>query len=77
MIDDLIDGFDPSSSIQDRRLLYEICKMRLDSDDFRDSSSECSEDDSRGVEILGSEAGDDQEKSENKKSETESLLTIN
>ena len=35
-----MEGFDPRQSSQDRRLLFEVCKLRLDQDDFRDSSDE-------------------------------------
>ncbi len=35
-----MDGFDPRGCKEDRRLLFEVCKMRIDVDDFRDSSSD-------------------------------------
>ena len=40
VIDDLLEGFDPRQSSEDRRLLFEVCNMRMDQDDFRDSSDE-------------------------------------
>ena len=47
-----MDGFDPRGCKEDRRLLFEVCKMRIDVDDFRDSSSD-EEYDSRAFAEIG------------------------
>ncbi len=41
MIEKFFDKFEPESDILDRRILYEVTKMRVNGDDFRDSSSGC------------------------------------
>eukprot|EP00353_Schmidingerella_taraikaensis_P003928 CAMPEP_0185574326 /NCGR_PEP_ID=MMETSP0434-20130131/5822_1 /TAXON_ID=626734 ORGANISM="Favella taraikaensis, Strain Fe Narragansett Bay" /NCGR_SAMPLE_ID=MMETSP0434 /ASSEMBLY_ACC=CAM_ASM_000379 /LENGTH=58 /DNA_ID=CAMNT_0028190861 /DNA_START=498 /DNA_END=674 /DNA_ORIENTATION=+ len=53
-----MEDFDPQSSQQDRRMLFEVTGMRVDLDDFRDDTS--SEDDAAEDEDEGErEEGDE------------------
>jgi len=46
----VVDGFDPLTSVEDRRILFEVTGMRLYRDEFRDqnSSDESDEEEDEG-----------------------------
>ena len=50
-LEKILDGFDPNTNEQDRRILYEVTGMQIDINDFKGEESTESEDDEEEVDM--------------------------